>query len=337
VKRIPANGSGAAGSDVNRDPNEWKFLGSSSAARQIRNEVLRAARADATVLITGESGVGKELVARELHRRSARAPQPFVTVNCAAIPDTLIESELFGHEAGAFTDARTKRRGAFELAVGGTLFLDEVGDLSLYAQPKLLRAIETGEIARVGSEQTQQLDLRIIAATNHDLRAMCKREVFRWDLYYRLRIVEIHILPLRERPEDISELALHFATAIAKKMKKEFRGISPGAAEKLRLHPWPGNVRELRAVVENAMTMFSGALLSAESLRLDPVSSPAQNLEPLLDRSWHSAKEQFESTYATRLLRSHGENVTEAARAAGLSRRSLYKILHRLGLRRGTR
>ncbi len=326
---------GTGGSAPNRGPDDWTFLGSSAGTEKIRQEILRASRSDATVLIIGESGVGKELVAREIHRRSERAPHAFVTVNCAAIPDTLIESELFGHEAGAFTDARTRRRGAFELAFGGTLFLDEVGDLSPGAQPKLLRAIETGEIARVGGEGTEQLDLRIIAATNHDLRAMCKRDTFRWDLYYRLRILEIRVPPLRQRPEDVTELALHFASAIAQRMKRDFRAISPEAIEKLRVHPWPGNVRELRAVMENAMAMTSGPILGAESLRLEASSSSGFRLDSLLDRDWHTAKEQFEAAYAQRILRTHGANVTKAARAAGLTPRSLYKILHRLGLWRG--
>ncbi len=333
----PTKGPRANGPGPDGGPEESRIIGASAAAEKIRHDIVRAAKSDATILIVGESGVGKELVAREIHRRSPRAPRPFVAVNCAAIPDTLIESELFGHEAGAFTDARVRRRGAFELALGGTLFLDEVGDLSLNAQPKLLRAIESGQIARVGGEETQQLDLRIVAATNHDLRAMSRRGTFRWELYYRLRILEIRVPPLRERTEDIPELALHFGTAIANNMKREFRGISPGAAELLRVHPWPGNVRELRAVIEHAMAMSSSAYLPAESLRLDPASSPGMSIEPLLDQDWRTAKEQFESAYAANLLRRHGAHVADAARAAGLAPRSLYKILHRLGMWRRKR
>jgi DNA-binding NtrC family response regulator len=316
------------------EPRGSGFLGLSAAAEQVRAAIVRASRSDATVLISGESGVGKELVAREIHARSARVRGRFVAVNCAAIPDTLIESELFGHEAGAFTDAQARTHGPFELADRGTLFLDEVGDLSPFAQPKLLRAVETGEIWRVGSETPVQSDFRVIVATNHNLRAMSKDGSFRADLYYRLRIIQITVPALRHRIDDVPELARHFSESIARSSGREFRGISPEAIRALTSYSWPGNVRELRAVLENAFSMTSGPVLDVGALQVDPVStsSSSGSLGQLLDKDWRTAKEQFEAAYAARLLKKHGANVTEAARAAGLVPRSLYKILHRLGL-----
>ncbi len=296
----------------------------------------RAARVSGTVLITGESGVGKELVAREIHARSARRGKAFVPVNCAAIADSLIESELFGHEAGAFTDAREARRGAFELADAGTLFLDEVGDLSRHAQPKLLRTIETAEFVRVGGESMHHVDIRLIAATNHDLRAMCREGRFREDLYYRLCIIHIHVPPLRERREDVRELAEHFARAISVSTGRPLRGISPEAMRMLEEYAWPGNVRELRAMIERALALSSGMVLDESCFSLDGSSSASGDFRRLLRKDWRDARQAFETMYARDLLRRHGGNVTRAARAAGLATRSLYKILDRLGLRRGS-
>jgi len=307
------------------------FLGASAGAEHVRELIRRAARVDSTVLITGESGVGKELVAREVHLRSARRNQPFRPINCAAIPDTLIEAEIFGHEVGAFTGARSRHRGVFELADGGTLFLDEVGDLSAGAQPKLLRVLETGELVRLGSEAPQKVDVRVIAATNHPLRRMTRDGRFREDLYYRLCVFEIRVPPLRERREDVPVLARHFATMISSKMRRDPIQLTEGAIDRLSSHPWPGNARELRHAVESAMAMSSGFVLGAEMFDLDPPSSP-RSLSGLLERDWKGAKEAFEVAYVRRLLREHDGNVSNAARAAGLARRSFYKILQRLGL-----
>jgi len=307
------------------------FLGASPGAEQIRELIRRAARVDSTVLITGESGVGKELVAREIHLRSARRDQPFRAINCSAIPDTLIESEIFGHEAGAFTGARGRHRGVFELADTGTLFLDEVGDLSAGAQPKLLRVLETGELARLGSEAPQKVDVRVIAATNHPLRAMTRDGRFREDLYYRLCVFEIRVPPLRDRREDVPILARHFASTIAGKMRREPIELTDDALERLGRHTWPGNARELKHVVESAMAMSSGCILGPEMFDLEPPSSP-RSLSGLLERDWRAAREGFEAAYVRRLLAQHEGNVTSAARAAGLARRSFYKILQRLGL-----
>jgi transcriptional regulator with PAS, ATPase and Fis domain len=308
------------------------FLGSSEGARRVRKEITRVARVDSTVLILGESGVGKELVAREIHARSVRKRGPFVPVNCAAIPDTLIESELFGYEQGAFTDARNARRGAFELADAGTLFLDEVGDLSPKAQPKMLRAMESGSIQRIGDESVHPVDLRIIAATNQDLRVMSREGRFRQDLYFRLKILEIRVPPLRDRPEDVPYLANHFASVVAQYQGRPFTEISDGALRMLTNYSWPGNVRELRAAVERAMAMSSGMILDSGCFNLDQVSA-GSSMDEIFKADWHTFKNQVERKYVERLLDRHSGNVSRAADEAGIARRTLYKILARLGIR----
>jgi len=229
------------------------FLGRSRAAEEIRGFVRCAARIDCTVLITGESGVGKELVAREIHDHSSRKDQIFFALNCSAIPESLFESEVFGHEAGAYTGANGVHRGAFELSQGGTLFLDEIGDLSLALQPKLLRVLDSHELLRVGGERMRPLDIRVIAATNHDLKDMCRQEKFREDLYYRLRVLEISVPPLRQRSEDIPDLVGHFMAAIGRKYGIEIPQLDSGSMDTLRKKPWPGNVRQLQHAVERAM------------------------------------------------------------------------------------
>ena len=309
------------------------FLGSSLAACKVRDAVRRAAKMDLPVLVVGESGSGKELVAREIHLRSVRARGAFVPLNCAAIPDTLVESELFGHEAGAYTDAHGVRRGYFEMAHHGTLFLDEIGDLSATAQPKLLRALETGEVFRVGSESPKPVDVRIIAATNHNLAEMTREKKFRLDLYYRIRILEVSIPPLRERLDDLPELVEHFARIITRANNREFREITPSAVEILRSYPWPGNVRELRSVVERAIASTSGPVLDASCFTLDPTSGIGLELGSMLQKDWRTARRRFESAYVNYLLGRSKGDVGKAARAAGLAPRSLYKMLHRLGLR----
>jgi transcriptional regulator with PAS, ATPase and Fis domain len=311
------------------------FLGSTEAAGAVRKQIVRAARVDSPVLVRGESGVGKELVAREIHARSRRSDGPFIPVNCAAIPDTLIESELFGHRAGAFTDARRSRRGAFEMADGGTLFLDEVGDLSRVAQPKLLRALESREVTPIGSESSLSVELRVIAATNHNLVAMRTDGSFRADLYFRLSVIEIHIPPLRVRKGDIPELVEHFAGTLAENSGRPFSHVGRAALEMLEEHSWPGNVRELKATIERALAMSSGMILDSTCFDLDLISSPGASLPGLLSGDWRSAKKDFETAYVRRLLKKHDGNVYKAARAANLSPRSLYKILRRLGLRPG--
>ena len=313
------------------DPDEGSlFLGTSAAAREVRRLVGRAARVDSSVLVMGESGVGKELVARDIHLRSSRKAGPFIAVNCAAIPQNLVESELFGHERGAFTDARGQRHGVFELAHGGTLLLDEIGDLSLEAQPKLLRVLETGEIQRVGGERTHRVDVRIIAATNADLKALCSEKRFRLDLYYRLGVLVIHVPPLRERIEDLPGLADHFAHELAAKANRPFARISPDAIARLQRHHWPGNVRELKSAIERALALHSGHFLDLDAFDVAQSSTPG--LGGLLDQEWKTAREAFESVFAQRILLKHGGNVRAAAEEAGIAPRSLYKMIRRLGL-----
>ena len=314
---------------------ESAFLGVSPTARSVRDQIRAAAATTATVLIVGESGVGKELVAREIHLKSPRRREAFVALNCAAIPDPLLESEIFGHEVGAFTDAKTLHRGALERAHGGTLFLDEIGDLSRSAQPKLLRALEAGETIRVGGERATALDVRFVAATNHPLRAMCREGLFRLDLYYRLCIIEIRVPPLRKRLDDIVVLAEHFARLEMNAAGLAFECIAPCSLPLLLAHPWRGNVRELRAVVARAIATHPSPRLEIRASVLDLETDPRISLRGLFNEDWKSARERFEAAYAAQLLDRHDHDIKKAAQAAGLVPRSLYKMLRRLGLRPG--
>lgn len=311
-----------------------RFLGIGPAAAAVRRFIGRAARVDSTVILTGDSGVGKELVAREIHERSRRLAAPFVPVNCGAIPETLIEAELFGHEPGAYTDAREVRRGAFELADRGTLFLDEVSDLSRAAQPKLLRVLETSEITRLGSERSRRVDIRVVSATNRDLKKMCGRGRFRIDLFYRLCVLEMRIPPLRERLEDIPVLVDHFAVSLSRRAGRDRPTITQDAMDLLGRYSWPGNVRELKHVVERAIAMNSSSRLDRSCFDLEPVGVPG-SLRGLLEREWRNAREEFESAYARHQLERHKGNVKAAARAAGVATGSFYRMLRRLRLRPG--
>jgi formate hydrogenlyase transcriptional activator len=232
-----------------------------------------------TVLLLGETGTGKELLARALHERSSRASRPFVPVNCAALPENLIESELFGYERGAFTGAHARKAGRFELAHRGTLFLDEVGDLPLNAQAKLLRILQDRELHRVGSTQAIKVDIRLVAATNHDLSARVADRAFREDLFYRLSVFPLRIPPLRERPDDIPLLAHHLAVQCARRLNKRVTGITADAIAALVSYSWPGNVRELQNVIERAIILAPGGVLSMETIRIDSVLPPAPRLE----------------------------------------------------------
>ncbi len=247
--------------------DERGIIGASPAMRKIIEVIAQVAPTDLTVLITGESGVGKEVVAKAIHQASRRAAKPLITVNCGAIPDGIIESELFGHERGSFTGASEQRRGYFELADGGTIFLDEIGELNPSAQVKFLRVLESGEFLRVGSSVTRRVDVRVIAATNKDLEVEVRHKTFRDDLFFRLRSVNIHIPPLRERPEDIAMLFEHFADEIARKNGITFQGISPEALDVLRTYRWPGNVRELRNATESMIVLERGKRLEVADVR----------------------------------------------------------------------
>ncbi|HEU4724546.1 MAG TPA: sigma-54 dependent transcriptional regulator [Candidatus Eisenbacteria bacterium] len=308
------------------------IVGDSPAVRRLLHEIAVAGERSARVLIEGENGTGKELVARALHAASPRRDRPFIAVNCAAIPDELIESELFGHERGAFTGATQARRGRFEEAHGGTLFLDEVGDLSPRAQTKLLRVLQEQELTRVGGNRSIKVDVRVIAATNRGLASLVKEGRFRDDLYYRLAVVPITVPPLRERAEDIPLLVAYFAAEIARERGARTREFAPAALDLLRRYAYPGNVRELRNLVERLLIMARGprigadevaAVLPRESRAGDPgAAAPARLADAVRD---------FERAEIERALLAEGGSMTKAAARLGLERSHLYKKMKKLG------
>jgi len=310
-------------------------------ARQIR----RVAPGRATVLVTGESGTGKELVARALHELSPRAKAPFVAVNCGAIPEPLMESELFGHVKGAFTDASRSRKGLFAEADGGTIFLDEVGELPQAMQVKLLRVLQEEEIRPVGDARSQQVDVRVIAATMRDLGADVKAGTFREDLYYRLHVVGLHLPPLRERPDDVERLAGHFVQKYNARLKREppIRALTPEALGKLRTWPWPGNVRELENTIERAHVLAEGDLLDVEALpeklRGDAAARGAagKGARPAWlsedELSIKKASKALEIELISRALEKTGGNRTRAAQLLEISHRALLYKIKDYGLR----
>jgi two-component system response regulator AtoC len=294
--------------------------------------IAQVAPTPVTVLITGESGTGKELVARAIHRKSARHGQPFVAVNLAAIPETLIESELFGHEKGAFTGAHSRKPGKFELAHGGTLFLDEVASLRLDLQPKLLRALQQREIERLGGQRPVAVDVRVIAATNVDLRQATQARAFREDLFYRLNVVPLVVPPLRERKDDLPALAEHFARKYAREFKKDVRGISRGALIALQRYDWPGNVRELENIMERSVALATRAVIGLEDLPLEVAMREAAGTEESGPLSLREARERFEQAYVVRALEREGWNQSRAARALGVHRNTLIARLAAWGI-----
>lgn len=257
--------------------NAYSFgpiVGESAGMRRVLTELQQVAASDVTVLLLGETGTGKELLARALHERSTRASRPFVPVNCAALPEHLVESEMFGHERGSFTGAHVRKAGRFELAHRGTLFLDEIGDLPLNAQAKLLRVLQDGEVHRVGSTQPVKLDVRIVAATNQNLSARVSDRTFREDLFYRLSVFPIHVPPLRERPDDIPLLARHLGAECARRIGKRITGIAEDALTGLAAYPWPGNVRELQNVIERAVILARDGFITADDVTLNRIAAP---------------------------------------------------------------
>jgi len=288
-----------------------------------------------TVLITGESGTGKELVARAIHARSERHGQPFVAVNVAAIPETLVESELFGHEKGAFTGAHAKKLGRFELAHGGTVFLDEICTLRLDLQAKLLRVLQEREIERLGGIRPVPVDVRILAATNVNLRSAVRARAFREDLYYRLNVVPIHVPPLRERREDIPALVEHFVRKIARECNRDVRGVSAGALEVLTRYDWPGNVRELENVLHRAVVLARSPVIHLQDVPLD-VAMPetGSRLGEDTGPPLREAMEQFERQYILRVLEGTGWNVSRAARRLGVHRNTVLTKLSGWGIQR---
>jgi transcriptional regulator with GAF, ATPase, and Fis domain len=300
--------------------------------REVHALVSKVAPTEATVLVVGETGTGKELVARAVHRLSPRGSHPFVAINCAALTETLLESELFGHERGAFTGAIAQKRGKLELAEGGTVFLDEVGDMTPALQAKLLRALQEREIERVGGTRTLRIDVRVVAATNRDLARAIEAGDFREDLFYRLNVVSIALPPLRDRKEDIPLLAGYFLRRHAEKARKELRGFSAEARECLLRYDWPGNVRELGNAIERAVVLAAGDAVLPEDLpsSLVEAASPAA---PGLGR-YHEAVNEAKRAVIRRALEEAGGTFTEAARLLGVHPNYLHRLVTRLDLRR---
>jgi two-component system response regulator HydG len=310
-----------------------EMLGESPVMQKVFDQLTRIADSESSVLILGESGVGKELVARALHRRSRRHDKPFVAVNCAALPDTLLDSELFGHVKGAFTDARADRKGLFVQAQGGTLLLDEIGEMPLSTQPKLLRALEENRVRPVGGEGEVAFDVRIVAATNHDLETAVEEGRFRKDLFFRINVIQLELPPLRSRGSDILLLAQRFLDAFAARSGKQVVSLSEAVAEKLLAYSWPGNVRELRNSIERAVALTRHDRLTVEDL---PEKIRAYRRSQLLidggDPSELAPLEEIERRYILHVLQSVAGNRTLAARTLGLDRKTLYRKLRQYGL-----
>jgi DNA-binding NtrC family response regulator len=311
------------------------MVGRSSPMQRVFEVVERVAPTDATVLIQGESGTGKELIAREIHRRSGRISMPFVAVNCAALPDSLIESELFGHEKGAFTGAVARRRGKFEAADGGTLFLDEIGDMAVATQSKILRVLEERQFEALGSSRPVDVDVRIVCATNRDLTQAISASQFRQDLYYRIHVVHVVLPPLRERREDIEPLLDYFGRNFADKYRIEWGGFTPAALSRLLDYPWPGNVRELRNVVERCVVLSVKGPIDVGDLpgEFAAASEPSPAGE-VMSLSYDEARAAFEKNYLLQVLERHGGNISQAASAIRLHRQTLQYKLKQLGIRR---
>lgn len=303
------------------------IVGKSKKMKNIMEQVTQAAKTDSTIYVYGESGTGKELIAKNLHIASSRKNFPFLTINCAAIPETLLESELFGYEKGAFTGATRSKKGFFVLAHKGTLFLDEISEMSLAMQAKLLRVLEAKEFYPLGSEKAVKVDARIIVASNKNLEKEVDKGTFRKDLFYRIYVIPIKLPPLREKKEDILLLAKYFLQKCTKKMKKDMKGFSASASQKLMLHHWPGNVRELENTIERAVAMSIKDVIT-EDLILPTQEIEKKGLQPL-----KNAKEDFEKNYLVQLIGLTQGNVTQAAKLAGKYRADLYELLKKYNLK----
>lgn len=320
---------------------QFELIGTSPAMQQLRALITTAGPSNARVLIGGENGTGKELVARAIHQHSPRADKPFTAVNCAAIPETLIESELLGHEKGAFTGATGQKRGQFEQANSGTLFLDEIGDMSLNTQAKVLRVLQEQQFMRVGGTKAIKVDVRVIAASNKDLQAEIKKGNFREDLYYRLNVVPIEVPPLRERKQDLRLLVQHFLKTHAEEQKVKPKGITAEALVALEQYDWPGNIRELRNLIERLMIMVPEATVEAAHIgpliqsRSSSEGGAATASSPLTSNNYDSLKDArnaFERDYISRKLREHNWNVSKTADALQIERSHLHRKIKLLSV-----
>ena len=314
---------------------QFKFeniIGASPAIRALLEKVAKVAIRDTSVLITGESGTGKELVAQAVHHNSRRRDHRFVAVNCGALPENILESELFGYRKGAFTGATENRKGLLEAANGGTLFLDEIGNLPLNMQKTLLRFLQEQEFRRLGDTAPTKVDVRIISATNSDLTSEIAEGTFREDLFYRLNVINLHLPPLRERQEDIPLLAAYYIRKQNAKFGTEFKGFTPEAMEALRSYTWPGNIRQLCNVIEAAMTISSGTYISMAEL--EQLIGPGPTGSAVDQADYSSALSSFETESLPRLLRKHGGNIEEAAAEAGMNMATIYRKLKKHGIRK---
>jgi two-component system response regulator HydG len=314
-----------------------ELLGASPAMKEVYDLLERVGESESTVLVSGESGTGKELVARALHRRSKRGTGPFVAINCAAMPEQLLESELFGHTKGAFTDARNARPGLFVQAKGGTIFLDEIGDMPIGLQPKLLRALQERTVRPVGGDTEAPIDVRVVAASNRDLETAIEERKFREDLYYRINVIHVELPPLRARGADVILLANHYLEHFAIQSQKDVRSLAPDAAEKLSAYAWPGNVRELANCMERAVALTRNESISVadlpEKIRTYRTSHV---LVAATDPSELVPLEEVEKRYILRVLEAVGGNKTLAAQVLGLDRKTLYRKLDRYGSERSS-
>ena len=319
--------------EMSRAPLGDDIVARSAAMRSVLDLVDRVAQSDATVLVTGDSGTGKELIAQAIHRSGRRKERPFVAVNCAAMPEALLESELFGHVRGAFTDARTNEPGLFLAANGGTVFLDEIGDMPLPLQPKLLRVLQERTVRPVGGSSERPVDVRVVAATNRDLETAVEEGRFRQDLFYRINVVQVSVPPLRVRGPDILPLAAQFIARFAASVGKPVSGISPPAAERLMSYPWPGNVRELQNCIERAV-----ALARFDQISIDDLPEKVRDYKSshfILtsdDPSELVPLERIEREYIARVMHAVSGNKSAAARILGIDRKRLYRMLDRLGV-----
>ena len=322
---------------VQREYGFDNLIGSGAAMRRVFETIQKVAETDLSVMVRGESGTGKELVAQALHSTSLRRSRPFVAVNCAAINRELVESELFGHEKGAFTGADRRRIGRFEAADGGTIFLDEIGDMALETQAKVLRVLEERQLERVGSTETIEVDVRVVCATHRDLEEEIEAGRFREDLLYRLKVVEIEMPALRERIEDFAALSDRFLGQVAERLDREKKTLGTAALARLARHSWPGNVRELRNVLERAAVLSTGPEIAEEDLQLAPESGEILQSIPDLDLPFADAKrqtvERFERQYLSQALRENEGNVSRTATAIGMVRQSLQQKIRELGLK----